>query len=220
MDREELEEGFSSQNVSISVSSIRESPVGYKYLLSDGTSFFIISSHFYNRNIQSGMDLSSEDIEYLEAEDLFYHGFRQALRYLEIRDHSSRELVLKLRKKGHSQDTAIKVCNDLKEKNYLNDYNFAENYLLSLIQKKRFSRLILTRKLSEKGIDRETCEELLARHYSEAETEEAVCKAIDKALPKPGMTREKLIQSLLRKGFRYHDISGAVEEKMQKFNNE
>ena len=220
MDREAREEGSSSQNASISVLSIKESPVGYKYALSDGTSFFIVASRFYNRNIQSGNILSDADLEYLTNENSFYHAYRQALRFLEIRDHSSYELSVKLRRKGYSAEAAANVCADLEKNHYLDDRKFAENFLLSLMRRKNASRLVLARKLAEKGIPREIADELLDKAYTDEDSFEAVKNSAEKLMRKKGISREKLIQSLLRKGFCYSDINEYIKDKDVLFNNE
>ncbi|MBN1648130.1 MAG: RecX family transcriptional regulator [Spirochaetales bacterium] len=206
MDSGVQEEDFSSQNVNPVISSIQESPAGYKCILSDGTSFFVAMHHFYGRQLRTGAELNDQDIEYLEHEDRFYHAWRQAARYLEIRDHSSYELSLKLRKKGFTREIAAQVCADLAEKRIINDEKFAVHFLAALIRKNRFSETFLLRKMIARGIDRKTGEKLLGKCFTDQHRQEALGYAVRKALQRAGQDRERLILSLQKKGFRYSDI--------------
>jgi regulatory protein len=58
----------------------------------------------------------------------------RALRYLETRDRSRREVELRLRRYGYDDDTAVEVVAWLEELGYVDDSRFSESYVREKIR--------------------------------------------------------------------------------------
>jgi regulatory protein len=77
--------------------------------------------------------------------------YASAIRVIAIREHSSRELKLKLRKRGYADDVISAVDLELKQAGLLDDARFAVAYLRSRLQR-MFGPLRIRAELRGKGI--------------------------------------------------------------------
>jgi len=84
-----------------------------------------------------------------------------SFRYLALRDHSVYELKNKLLKKNYSETFILRVLEELKEKNYLNDERFTEKFIQEKLYQKKFGVNKIKSELFRKGIDRKTIEKML-----------------------------------------------------------
>ena len=206
------EEDFSSQNVNPVVSSVKESPNGYRYLLSNGASFFVHISRKPEINLNPDDTVPDDLLRLLEEINQFSQAIIQAVIYLNLRDHSEKELELKLRKKNYSIKVIEDVCCSLAERGLINDENFAENFVISRIRKGRYSRNEIIVQLQTKGINRDVISSVLDEYYTEEENDKALNYHIEKLSRKKNTTNEKITASLQRKGFRYTDIAEALAD--------
>jgi len=110
--------------------------------------------------LYKGDNISSEKIKKLQAANNEYEVKRSAFRYLSGRNHSYLELKNKLKKKGFNIAIIEKVLDELKEKKYLNDFSFAENFVRNRIERKKEGIMKITSELFKKGIDREIIAEV------------------------------------------------------------
>jgi regulatory protein len=97
----------------------------------------------------------------------------------------------------------------LREKNYLNDLNFAKYYLENRFTKKGISKKRLVLELRKKGVAPEIIAEALSDSPRDDQTE--IKKLVAKKRNKYA-TPEKLIQYLVRQGFPYELARNSVRE--------
>lgn len=153
-----------------------------------------------------------EQAAFLEAVGSRF-AFNSALRLLSYRDHSEKELLQKLRQKGHNKLYAENAVEKLKEYGYINDKRVAENYAKSLSERKGLSKNGIKNELKRKGISNEMADivaesldfdpilriiELLNTKYSRYMNDE---KGI-----------RKTVASLQRLGYRWSDIKSAFRQ--------
>ncbi len=205
------EEDFSSQNVNPTVSSISESPIGYGYLLSDGTSFFVHISRKSDLDLKVEDEVTEDALQLIEEISQFSSAIIQAMKYLNFRGHSRKELEVKLMKKNCPAKAIGDVCISLIERGLLDDGKYAENYISSCIRKGRYSINEISARLQSKGISRDIIHSVLDKQYTEEESIRALNFNIEKLMRNKKNTRKKIIASLQRKGFRYKDIADALE---------
>ncbi len=120
-----------------------------------------------------------------------------SLRYLERRQHSERELFLKLRKKGFSPDEIQREIERLRKMGLLNDREFAINWAIGR-RKKLYGRKKIIWELRFKGISDEIVEEAIHEaegFMGERETAERILKK--RRIKDPG----KAYRFLLQRGF-------------------
>ncbi len=139
--------------------------------------------------------------------------FIAGLRILSYCDHSEKELLQKLKQKGHDKVYSEKAVEKLKEYGYVNDERVAEYYAKSLFERKGMSKSGIKNELKRKGISSETADivterldfdpilriiEMLNTKYSRYLNDE---KGI-----------RKTVASLQRLGYRWSDIKSAFRQ--------
>lgn len=183
------------------------------HVICDGEYTFTVDAEYWFSSPYSSVN-SIEDEEELAA---FYEAvgsrcaFIAGLRLLSYRDHSEREMVIKLTQKGHNREYAQMAADKLKEYGYINDERYAENLAEKLIRTKGMSTKGIRAELMHKGISREIADkiietldfdpilriiELLNTKYSRNLSDE---KGI-----------RKTVASLQRLGYSWSDIKSAL----------
>lgn len=138
---------------------------------------------------------------------------RTAMNLLVKRDYTEAELYRKLRDKGYSEFFAGKGIEYVSAYHYLDDARYARQMIGS--RKDTMSRKMMVSKMRQKGLSDEVIQEAMEeadwtdemgltreirRRFSSAEQIESLT---DK-------DRQKLIQSLMRKGYGYSDIQHVI----------
>lgn len=123
---------------------------------------------------------------------------------LSKRDYSKRELFEKLYGKYFNKEIINKVMEILKDKGYLDDYEFARGY----VNTHSYGKVKMTFMLKQKGITSDIIEEVLEDNRDEE------LENLRKHLKKiRGREVEKQIAALMRKGFNYGDIKKVMNEE-------
>ncbi len=177
--------------------------------------------------VKVGKDYSEEELLELESESQFGKLYARALEYCLMRPHSAKEvrdylwrktLDSKVRnqktgeissREGVSKDIADKVFNRLVERGYINDESFARFWIENRNQTKGTSLRKLQNELRTKGVESSIIEAIL--NESSRNDEDELGKMIVKKRSKYP-DEQKLIQYLLRQGFRYDDIRSALSQ--------
>lgn len=139
--------------------------------------------------------------------------FISGLRLLSYRDHSEKELVLKLVQKGHKKIYAEKAVEKLKEYRYVDDERVAEIYAKDLFERKGMSINGIVSELCRKGISRE-----IAVNTAEKLDNEPILRIIDLLNTKYSRCLNdekgirKTVAALQRLGYRWSDINSALRQ--------
>ena len=179
----------------------------------DGEPAFVFTDREIREwNLAEGLELD----ETQEEEIVQYVGreaARTAMNLLVKRDYAEAELYRKLKDRGYSDYFAGKGIEYVSSYHYLDDARYARQMIAG--KSGTVSRKMMVNKMKQKGLSdeviRETMDEAewtdeaglvreLRRRFSTAEQIE---KLADK-------DRQKLIQSLMRKGYGYSDINHAL----------
>ncbi len=134
--------------------------------------------------------------------------YKKALRYilniLNKRDYTEYEIKSKLLKKGFDSQTINDVLNYVKEKNFINDRRYAENFVFFKL-KAGYGVKKIQYAMKEKGINENLISEFLSK-ADEAKYGRAVfVKQLQKLSDKKN-AREKLYAYMTRRGFKYDTI--------------
>ncbi|MFA7288790.1 MAG: regulatory protein RecX [Melioribacteraceae bacterium] len=113
----------------------------------------------YEVVVKSGLRVNDnlEDVarEKLLAQDIRIRVRNGAFNYLGRRHHSFFELRKKLSAKGYDKDVIDETLNDLKDKGYIDDEDFAKRYIEESILRKKSGINKIIAGLYQKGISRE-----------------------------------------------------------------
>jgi len=144
-----------------------------------------------------------------DKKELLLKGKKRALRLLERKDYSKKELENRLLKDGYEQEITEEIIAYVDSYHYLDDSRVAENFIRS--RKSYKSKRELQYMLKQKGIAEEQISTAMEEHYSGEE--EAIMKYLRKFHAEEEMLSEmsyeekqKIAVKLYRKGFEQDKI--------------
>ncbi len=141
----------------------------------------------------------------------------RAFNILSAKPRSIAEMRQKLLERDWTNAEIVEsVLEKLKEYNYLNDAQFAENFAAFNIRQKPQGKRRLQMMLAQKKVDKETAKDALEKVFEETSEADLIDQAIEKRLrikgiPKDRDENKKFFDFLLRQGFGFE----LVREKMQ-----
>ena len=184
------------------------------HIICDGEyTFTVDAEYWFSSPYCSKMEIDYEE----QAAFLDAVGSRCAfiagLRLLSYRDHSEKELVIKLVQKGHKKIYAENAVEKLKEYRYVDDERVAEIYAKDLFERKGMSVNGIVSELCRKGISRE-----IAVNTAEKLDNEPILRIIDLLNTKYSRYLNdekgirKTVAALERLGYRWSDINSALRQ--------
>jgi regulatory protein len=147
--------------------------------------------------------------------DEFEKGKQIAYRFLSYRPRSRREIEKKLREKKITEENVNKVINFLKENNYINDREFAVNWVRYRMENRPRGKRALEYELREKGIDLDLIKESLDEVYKDEFDEYVVAVRLAEKKMASFKDKRKLLGYLQRKGFSYDLIEKVVSNLLK-----
>lgn len=164
-----------------------------------------------------GKEFGEEEFIQILNEDAVRRAKDQALRYLEIRPHSRRELAVKLLRKGYSKEATEQSLDDLEKVDLINDEKFVRLFIQNELLLRPCSKNLLRKKIIQRGVKPDLFEPILNEAYQEHREEEIALQTCEKFLKihhhlPPQKLKKKLTRHLLGKGFSW-DIIGWIFRK-------
>ncbi len=136
--------------------------------------------------------------------------YEKALYLLSYREHTGRELIDKLEKKGYPENDILEAISALKERNFLSEERFAESFIRSRLRKTAEGKGILLLRLEEKGCPRDIASYALSEAWDKREYENILKKSLCRDLKKKD--RLNTVSKYLRKGFSLEEIEEVLKE--------
>ena len=188
--------------------------------LSNGETLILSLDVFLQSGLKKNEEISDDRFSLLIKENKLFYIKQRALNYLGRRPHSLSELRVKLLQKGYEKDLINEVLEYLRDKNYLNDLDFAKQFSKAKLDSKGWSKKRLKSELFKKGINSDITDEVLNEIYNEViELENATAVAVKKLKSLKNKTgdknilKNKLSSFLNLKGYSY-DITREVCDKL------
>jgi regulatory protein len=88
---------------------------------------------------------------------------------LNYRDYSSKDMLLKLKSKGASEEDALKAVEKLLENRFINEEHYAQQVFRAWLSKKTYGRQHLAMELYRKNVAEECVPEIMAAFTDEME---------------------------------------------------
>ncbi len=189
--------------------------------------FSLDIAQLVDMGLKQGQDIDEASLAEYEQESAFGKLYARTLEYCLMRPHSAKEvrdylwrktLSRKVKHKasgevrdqpGVSTGLTERVFRRLEEKGYINDESFARWWVDNRSLSKGVSRRKLTQELRGKGVELGIIDAALSSTDRDETTE--LTKVVEKKRSKYP-DQQKLIQYLMRQGFRYDDILLAIQE--------
>lgn len=192
----------------------------HRYNLYINNSFYlgIDESVIVKCSLSVGKEVSDEFLENIVKTEELTKAFNTAMSSLSFRARSTKEIEKKLKEKGYDPLIINQVIERLSEYGYLNDVAFAESFIKEKQNFKKAGKRMLKRDLYQKGIEKETIDQLIEDNVSDEDEYE---RALELALKKSSSfsTNEnrnskyrKLSGLLARKGYSYDIISKVIRK--------
>lgn len=180
------------------------------HVLVDGEYYFTVDRNYFAlMGIYQGKEVDREELALLGQQADKRRAYNCAVGYLSRRDHSARELLLKLRQKGYKESAEYAV-EKLENEGYVDDERFARMYVRELINIKKYGKRRIEQELYRKGIDREIVS--LIMEETEFDTDE-LCALINRKYyrylsDEKGIN--KTVAALMRMGYSFSEIKSAL----------
>ncbi len=174
-------------------------------------SFTVDEAYFLSMGIYNGKEVDCDELEEIRETVNIRRAYNYAVSLLSRRDHSVKELMLKLRQKGYesgSEEAIEKLING----GYVSDERFARLYTRELQTLKKYGKRRIEQELYRKGIDRDTIREVLEEtDFDENELVSLIERKYGRYLrDEKGV--QKTVNGLLRMGYSYGEIRDALRQ--------
>jgi regulatory protein len=113
---------------------------------------FLSVEIFMKSGLRINDEISEDRFLLFVRENRIFHIKQRAFRYLGRRLHSKSELRVKLLQKGYESELINEVLNELENKNYLDDAEFAKTFAEEKIKSKHWGEKKLRAELLKRGI--------------------------------------------------------------------
>lgn len=156
-----------------------------------------------------------------ENEELTFEQVKdKALRLLEFRSHSERELTDKLKRAGAKDEDIEEILEFCRNYGFVNDRSYALRKAKDLKNLKKYGIQRIKAELYSKGIPAEYVEEAVAE--LDEDEEEMLLPLVEKKLKGDFEKKnvDKCIRYFLYRGYSFGDIKNCIENIKQEYNEE
>lgn len=172
----------------------------YLLVLEDGNKIKIHENLILKYELLLHKKVDSHLLEQLHQENQVYEVYSIALKYLNTRLRSKKELSFYLSKKGYSIEVIDSVLKMLEEQSYLNDTIYASSYVHDRILMSSYGPNKIRSELEQNGISSEIIEQALI-NFDESLENERILKLVEKQIKqnhnKGAVLLKRKIQSYL-----------------------
>ena len=189
-----------------------------------GRRYWLRTDDLQDADYSPGTEVKLEDLEHFVLLHQYPRALSEAVAMLARRPCSRGEIEQKLNSRHYSGQTVEMVLYKLQRENLLNDADFSAQWVRYRAGQRYGSRRIL-QELRHKGVSEEDAREALEQ-LSDEEVLEQAAAAAEKGFRrlKPGESlwdrRQKVLQSLVRRGYDWDTAKAACEEAVRRMDEE
>ncbi len=192
----------------------------YNIYLDDGTgeryAFSVHEEIILTHRLKKGSEIDEFDIEEISFADDVSKSFQNAVSFLSYRMRSTQEVVQHLKEKDYSDAVIQEAIHKLNQVNYLDDEEFSIAYVRTNSKLSLKGPVLLKQELNQKGLSSTDIESALS-HYIEEDQISNATKLAEKVVNKTTsssekMQKQKVSESLMRKGFSREVINNVIKE--------
>ena len=218
-----------------SIQAVSELP-SHQHLFLNGTPFVVIHTSLVEKfGLRIGLEIEAEIIEKLIAADEVMRAKNYALRLLrEEKDplaadasedprpigkpkiYTKNEMEQRLAREGFSAKAIETSIEELIHSGHIRDRKYAENWIVRRQKSNPRGKKLLKKELVNKGIDRETAEQVVAKVETEDETKVALQIAKKRMKQYTGLpihvAKRRLHGFLARRGFASETVRHVLEQ--------
>ncbi|ETP68958.1 recombinase RecA [Planococcus glaciei] len=194
----------------------KRNPERYNIYLEEKFAFSVDEAVLIRYQLTKGKELDQWTIEEMNFEDEVRKAYNKALNYLGFRMRSEDEVRTKLKEKEFGNAVIDEAIKKLYTHKFLDDQAFSEALLRTQINSGKKGPRAIQQEMQKKGIDKQMQEDVL-NSYSEEEQLEIAKELAAKIAAKekmktPSQIKQKINDSLMRKGYSYTLVKLAIED--------
>lgn len=173
----------------------------------DGKYAFALSLDEVVKNgLKKGKELTDEQVQVLKKTDDLNWAYAKILNFLSFRPRTKFEVCNRLKKYAITEVESVSwIINKLTDQGYLSDLAFAKWFVESRMGNRPRSKRHLTSELRAKGVDISIINQVLKEVDEIDSLEQLIAK-------KATLSHDKLLQFLLRRGFKYDTVQAKLDE--------
>ena len=195
----------------ITITDITKTKKGFNDLFAEDEFLFSVDDVvLYQNNIQIGSCLTQQELACIAKQSMNAKAVDRCYTLLATRMHSMKELYDKLCRKFDS-DTARYAVDKMAELDLLDDYQFAFLKAEYLLNVKKYSFANIKLKLLSLGVDKDVVESVLLNFGPNNQIED-ITRLLETKYSAKLSNPQKVMASLIRKGFKYGEIKQAMEQ--------
>lgn len=183
--------------------------------IDDAFAFGLSVDVFVKYNLQKDQAIEDDFLEEILLTEEKNKAINSAVKYLSYRQRSIKEVKDHLSRKGYEESIVGKTIDYLLEKNYLNDYEFAESFIRDKSYLNKYGINKIKYELLNKGISKEIVAKTL-RFDGDEEYDNAIALANKKMNSYKNQDRDSIYRKLggflQRRGYRYDTVSKVLKE--------
>lgn len=198
------------------IQSIQAHSSHYKIYLDNTQSVVVPSILVDNLGLRIGLEIEADVIDKLVAADEAMRAKKYALELLRENIYSKKQMIRQLEREGYSEKTIGTITTELINSGHIRDRLYAEKWVQRRLKSNPKGRILLKQELIEKGVDRETAEQVIDEIMVRDEKRLALQIAQKqskkyKNLPKQTAKR-RLHGYMARRGFESETIMRVIEQ--------
>jgi regulatory protein len=201
----------------------------YLIYLSDGREILSYIDFIVKFKVKVGKQLTEEQIKEMKSESEVILAKEIAYRFISYKPRTLKEVSDKLKAKGFQSDLVSKVVEELRNYGFINDLEYARNFVLNRSRSKTLGELALRRELLSKGISSEIVDEVLSERENLIDEFEIALdlaqgklkqiKSLKKRKKGRDEYKRRIYEFLLRRGFKLETINRVMREIFDDFEN-
>ena len=161
-------------------------------------------------------EMTKEELDLYISENKYYELYYSALKYINVKIRSKKELEKYLKKYTEDLSMINNVISKIKSEGYLDDRIYARSYIHDVMSFKVYGPLKIRKELIELGINKDIIDEELIV-FDKNLTFEKIKKYIDKNIKLNKdkslyVFKEKMLNSLINNGYSREDILSYLNE--------
>jgi regulatory protein len=201
----------------------------YLIYLNDGREILSYIDFIVKFKVKVGKQLTEEQIKEMKSESEVILAKEIAYRFISYKPRTLKEVSDKLKAKGFQSDLVSKVVEELRNYGFINDLEYARNFVLNRSRSKTLGELALRRELLSKGISSEIVDEVLSERENLIDEFEIALdlaqgklkqiKSLKKRKKGRDEYKRRIYEFLLRRGFKLETINRVMREVFDDFEN-
>ena len=164
--------------------------------------------------LKIGTELTQERYDYIIDNAVYAKAYQKADRYIGFKMRTEKEVRNKLIEEGYSDEITERVIASMLKYKYIDYLSYAIMYAKDCRKLKKWGPERIKAELYKKGVKPEYIENALSESDTE-DTEEIIDALLEKRIkntPIDLKEKQKHINFLLRRGFKYDDIKSVIEK--------